>query len=135
MKKTLLLILMSVGATVAQATDYDYPYLMLQTADGSQQALSVESLQLTFANGQLVAVNESGTQTFVLTDLSKMFFSATATAGLSKTTASESEEVEVTTVAGISLGRFASASEARKALKHGLYVFKSKSKIQKVIVK
>ncbi len=57
------------------AQAYDYPYLVIENADGTATSLNVESLSLTVSGSQLVAKNASGSQTFTLTDLSKMFFS------------------------------------------------------------
>lgn len=89
MKKTILSAMLVAGLS---ANAYDYPYLAIQASDGTLTALSVESLELTVSGSQLIAVNESGTQAFSLSDLSKMFFSADGTAsGISETIGTPTE--------------------------------------------
>ncbi|MCR4604295.1 MAG: Ig-like domain-containing protein [Prevotella sp.] len=75
MKKLLLLTMVLAGTLGAMA--YDYPYLTFKSSDGTMKSVSVESLVMTFSNGQLVAASSSANDAFVLADLSKMYFSQT----------------------------------------------------------
>lgn len=68
---------MALGPSTLLADDYTYPYLIFTDAAGAQTTLSVASLEITFADGQLVATNGDGTTTLTLADLASMAFSAT----------------------------------------------------------
>lgn len=133
MKKFFATIVALIGTLAAQA--YDFPYLILQSADGNTQAVSVESLTITFADGQIVAVNDNGSQTFTLTDLNKMFFSNSGDATGISTMESVGESVEAFTLGGLSLGKFSSMVEAKSSLKTGVYVLRSKNKNVKIAIK
>jgi len=133
MKRLALATLITMGTLQAQA--YEYPYLVFQNAEGATTAMAIEQLTITISDGQLIVTNASGTQTFQLTDLSKMFFTQTADlTGISNTEA-ENEAVEVFTTGGLSLGKFQDINTAKTSLKPGLYIMKSKSKTTKIAVK
>ena len=74
MKKKVLFIVFALCGLLQSAWCDDYPYLTLQTADGNKHALSVKSLKMKFADGQLLANNIDGNHTFALSKLSKMYF-------------------------------------------------------------
>ena len=133
MKKLTLATLISLGTLQTQA--YDYPYLVFQNIEGSTTVMAVESLTITISDGKLIATNTDGTQTFTLTDLSKMFFTQAADlTGISSTETTD-EAVEVFTTGGMKLGKFQDVSTAKASLKPGLYILKSKSKTTKFLVK
>ena len=71
MKKILLLLTILVGTLTAQAGDYTY--LTFESTDGAKVSVDVSSLPVTINldNSTLTI----GNQTFVLADLSKMYFS------------------------------------------------------------
>ena len=69
MKKILLTLLFMVGAMTVQADEYTY--LTFETTDGAKASVSVSSLTLTISGTTLTA----GSQSFNLTNLSKMYFS------------------------------------------------------------
>lgn len=77
--KRILLFFMLVMAGALSSQAYDYPYLIFQTIDGNLQPMAVESLVLTVSDGELVMTNDTGTQRFALSQLSKMYFSETLT--------------------------------------------------------
>ncbi len=134
MKKLLLTLFLFAGTLAVSA--YDYPYLTFQTSSGTETSVSVESLKMTISDGALVVTNADGETQFTLSDLSKMYFSESPTS-VAVTAADDvqAEEVEVLSMAGISLGKYANATEARKAMKSGVYVLKSKSQTIKIAVK
>lgn len=68
---------MAIGLGSVQADDFDYPYLLFTSIDGTQTTLSVTELEMTFLEGKLVAVNGDGTTTLSLDDLASMQFSTT----------------------------------------------------------
>ena len=134
MKKLLFTTLITLGTLQAQA--YDYPYLVFQNTEGTTTVIAVESLSITISDGQLVATNADGTQSFALTDLSKMFFTQQADlTGISNAGTQEDEVVEVFTTGGIKLGKYLNINKAKSSLKPGLYILKSKQKSFKIVVK
>ena len=82
MKKIVIIMMALVGALTVQAEEY--AYLTFETTDGAKASVDVSSLTLTVSGNTLTA----GSQTFTLSNLSKMYFSNT-----SETTAIE----EITT--------------------------------------
>jgi hypothetical protein len=133
MKKFLTIMAALLVALGMQA--YDYPYLSFQTSEGTVQSVSVNELIITFSNGQLVLTNAEGTESFTLSDLSKMYFSqSNETAGIAGTD-TDNEEISVFTIGGLHMGTFQSVSEAKASMKPGIYVMKTKSKTLKTIVK
>ena len=134
MKKLLFTTLITLGTLQAQA--YDYPYLVFQNTEGTTTVIAVESLSITNSDGQHVATNADGTQSFALTDLSKMYFTQQADlTGISNAGTQEDEVVEVFTTGGIKLGKYLNINEAKSSLKPGLYILKSKQKSFKIVVK
>lgn len=133
--KTTMLALLCCAALTTKA--YDYPYLTIQNTDETEISVAAENLTLTFSNGNLLATNASGTQTFTLATLKKMYFSQTPTAvGSPKATEKQSEgEVEAYSLTGVRMGRFTSTDEAAKQLGHGIYVIKGKGINAKIVVK
>ena len=123
--------MVALGAMTAQA--YDYPYLTFQMTDGTVQSVAVDDLTIAFSDGQLVATNADGSQTFTLTELSKMYFSTTSTA-IEDVTASEAA-VEVYTVQGVSKGTFDSMQTAKASLGKGIYIIKCDGSTFKIAVK
>ncbi|MBR1682701.1 MAG: hypothetical protein IJ700_05035 [Bacteroidaceae bacterium] len=76
MKKYLLTMCAAMVALVIFAEDYTYPYLVFTGANGTQSAVAVDQLVITFSDGKLVATNATGTQTTLeLSDLAAMQFS------------------------------------------------------------
>ena len=71
MKKWLLAALIMAGTLPTQADNY--PYLTFETAEGAKASVAVESLSLTISGTTLTV----GSQTFTLSNLSKMYFSMT----------------------------------------------------------
>lgn len=69
MKKIVLLLMVVAGVLTAQAGDYTY--LTFETTDGAKASVAVENLTLTVSEGTVTA----GSQTFTLSNLSKMYFS------------------------------------------------------------
>ena len=123
MKKILLLLTMLVGAMTAQAEDYTY--LTFETTDGAKASVDVSSLTLTVSGNTLTA----GSQTFTLSNLSKMYFSNTSetTAIEEITTATLDEAADIYDLQGHKV--------TKEQMKRGVYIVKTKSKTYKMIVK
>lgn len=130
------LIFVFAGLVLALAAHaYDYPYLTFESADGTQTAVSVESLSIAIDGGNLVATNSEGTVTLTLASLSKMFFAKDNSTGISAVSADSTGDVEIFTLAGVSLGKFSDASQAKSQLAKGIYLFKSTNGTSKVAVR
>ncbi|MGI6223900.1 MAG: hypothetical protein ACOYJG_09835 [Prevotella sp.] len=110
----------------------DYAYLNIATSSGSETSLSVSNLEIVYSDGKLVATNDDGTQSFTLTDLTKMYFSTTT--GISSVNATEESPITVYSVSGALVGTFKNADEARQNLTPGVYLFKSQSKTVKTVI-
>ena len=124
MKKIVLLCMALVGALSVQAEDY--AYLTFETTDGAKASVAVSSLTLTISGSSLTA----GSQTFTLSNLSKMYFSTadeTAT-GISEITAATLDEAaEIYDLQGHKV--------AKDQMRRGVYIVKSNSRTYKMIVR
>ena len=69
MKKLMLFLSLMAGMFTAQAEDY--PYLTFETTDGAKVSMEASSLSITISGTTLMA----GSQSFTLSNLSKMYFS------------------------------------------------------------
>ena len=128
MKKTILTLLTVIAAATSQADDQDYPYLVFETTDGTAQTLSVTSLTIRIADGSLVATNGDGTQTFSLSDLSKMYFSAEGATAIKGVEAAVSlDDAEIYDLQGHQV--------TKDQMHKGVYIVKSKERTYKMIVK
>ena len=114
---------MMAGTLAAHADDY--PYLTFELTDGTKTSVDVTSLSLSISGTTLTA----GDQSFTLSNLSKMYFSA---------------DDQTTDIQHITITNWDKVSEiydlnGRKVTKdqiqRGVYIVKSKNKICKVVVK
>ena len=127
MKKFVLLLVALVGVLTIQAEDYTY--LTFETTDGAKTSVDVSSLPVTINldNSTLTI----GNQTFVLADLSKMYFSTQSeTTGISQI---ENGELETDNSADFYdlQGHKVSKDQLRK----GVYIVKTQSRTYKMVVK
>ena len=115
---------MAIGALTAHADSYTY--LTFETTDGAKISVLASSLTITISGTTLTA----GNQSFTLSNLSKMYFSAsdetTAIKAISTTEMNEASEVYDLS------GRRVSKDQMRSGQ---VYVIKSKDKNYKVAVK
>ena len=125
MKKIFLLSWMAlVGALTVQAEDY--AYLTFETTDGAKASVAVSSLTLTI-NGSVLTV---GSQTFTLSNLSKMYFSAsdeTATGIEEITSATLDDAAEIYDLQGHKV--------SKDQMRKGVYIVKSSNRTYKMIVR
>lgn len=134
MKKLVLLLLAICLVNCVRA--YDYPYLTFQTSDGSRMSLSATSLVMSVGEGNLIVTNSDLSQIFVLSNLTKMYFSTSAeTTGVNSVENEVGGEVEVFTLSGLSVGRFSGMKDAQMHLPRGIYVVKSSQGVHKIAVK
>ena len=126
MKCFILGILMMVGTLPTMAESY--PYLTFELTDGTKVSVSGSSLTLT-VNGTTL---KAGSQTFTISNLSKMYFSSTdETSGVTaidELTADDFDGKEIYDLNGHKLD-----SDAQ--LPCGVYIVKSKNKTCKIVVR
>lgn len=125
MKKIVLLFLAMMGLSVAHA-DNSYTYLTFETTDGARISVPATQLKMTIRGNTL----STGTQTFTLANLSKMYFTATdeTTTGISAATAATIDEA--TEVYDLNGRRIDNSN-----LPKGVYIVKTKDRTYKMTVK
>lgn len=80
MKKSILSVVIALfGLLSLQASNYTK--LTFQQIDGTKQSVDLQSLVITFSDGQLLATNANGDQSFALRNLAKMYFSTSSIIG------------------------------------------------------
>jgi len=124
MKRIVFIMMALIGALTMQADD-TYPYLTFETTDGTKASVPTSSLTLTISGTALVV----GSQTFTLTNLSKMYFSNTdETAGIEEiTNATLDEATEIYDLQGHKI--------SKEQMRKGAYIVKTKSRTYKILVK
>lgn len=122
MKKTILSLLVAMGALTAQADSY--AYLTFETTDGAKVSVSASSLTLTISGTTLTA----GSQSFTLSNLSKMYFSTTdETTGIQSLTDNADEAAVIYDLKGNKI--------EKSQMKKGAYIVKTKQGTHKIIVR
>ncbi|MCR5578251.1 MAG: hypothetical protein K6F74_03410 [Prevotella sp.] len=126
MKKILLLLTILVGTLTAQAGDYTY--LTFESTDGAKVSVDVSSLPVTINldNSTLTI----GNQTFVLADLSKMYFSTSdeTTTGIKEiTSATLDEATDIYDLQGHKV--------TKEQMKKGVYIVKTNNRTYKMVVR
>lgn len=133
MKKVLTIIALML-LVVAKGFADDYGYLTVQKQDGTEQSFVATGLKLTFSGGKMIAEQNGSSTTLTLSELSKMFFSKTATSIDRATSAAEDAELNVYTIDGVSKGKVANALDVQ-IMGRGVYIIKQGNKTAKVVVK
>ena len=124
MKKILMLLTMLVGTVTAQAEDYTY--LTFETTDGAKASVSVASDVTLTISGTTLTV---GSQSFTLTNLSKMYFSNTdETTGIEEiTSATLDEATDIYDLQGHKV--------SKDQMRRGVYIVKTNSRTYKMVVR
>ena len=115
---------MFVMASLAVSAD-SYTYLTFELTDGTKTSVSVSSLSITISGTTLTA----GTETFTLSNLSKMYFSTSnETTGIKSISAAElNEATEVYDLNGHKV--------QKDQMQKGVYIVRSNSGTHKLVVK
>lgn len=113
----------------------DYPYLVFTNTAGTTTVMNVSSLTMTVSGSSLQVTNSDGTETFALTDLNNMQFSADGSTTAIEHVLEADRPVEIFSVTGVQLGSFGSLREAVRGLSAGAYVVKQGVSTQTVVVK
>lgn len=126
MKKIALLILTLVGTMLIHAEE-KYSYLTFEMTDGKKVSVNTESLKLSVNGTTLTA----GTQSFTLTNLSKMYFSTS-----DESNTSDIEEVSSATLDdAIEIYDLQGHQVTKAQMRKGVYIVKTKEKTCKIVVK
>ena len=125
MKRFVLLLFVATAALGVWAED-GYAYLTFETTDGTRVSVDVSGLTLSISGNTLVA----GERSFVLTNLSRMYFSAadeTVTGIVSTEAVDVTDAGEVFDLQGHRV--------ARTDMLKGVYIVKSGEKSYKLVVR
>ena len=124
MKKIILFMTMMVGVLTAHADSYTY--LTFETTDGAKASVSVSDLTLSISGTTLTA----GTQSFSLSNLSKMYFSTSdeTTTGIEEITrATLDEATDIYDLQGHKV--------TKDQMRRGVYIVKTKNRTSKIVMK
>lgn len=124
MKKYLLLAILAVISIGVHA---EYNRLLFRTVSGEEQSVGVTDLNITYANGEMIATSGKELVKLPLTSLKSMEFVYTESGAVGFVSSDSDGEVAVFSVNGICLGNFDSKSDALNTLPAGIYVLKSKN--------
>ena len=124
MKKIVLFVMALVGALSVQADTY--AYLTFETTDGAKASVPVTSLTLTFSGNTLTA----GSQTFNVTNLSRMYFSNT-----DETTGIEEVEVNSLMEDATDIYDLQGHKVTKEQMRKGVYLVKTANRTYKIMVK
>ena len=124
MKKIVIIMMALVGALTVQAEEY--AYLTFETTDGAKASVSVASDVTLTISGTTLTV---GSQSFTLTNLSKMYFSNTdETTGIEEiTSATLDEATDIYDLQGHKV--------SKDQMRRGVYIVKTNSRTYKMVVK
>jgi hypothetical protein len=113
------------GTLTVQAADY--PYLTLELTDGSKASVSVTSDVILAFSGTTLTV---GSESFTLTNLSKMYFSAQdeTVTGISTLQDTDSDEI-------VAIYDLQCHQVSKDQMHHGIYLIKTNKGTSKVCIK
>lgn len=149
-RETLLAVAL-MASTAAGAANYGY--LTFRQSDGTLQSLTALGLQMKFQDGNLVATQGTETLTLDAASLAAMFFSESATTGISSlqgtrssveattggiaVTAAAGSRVLVSSVGGVLMANLTASSSGTTEvqLPKGVYVVNVNGTTTKIIVK
>ncbi|MBO7103186.1 MAG: hypothetical protein J6W02_05835 [Bacteroidaceae bacterium] len=106
----------------------DYDYLAFQKTDNSIVAFASRDIQISFSDTSTSVKTADGeTYSFTTADLEKMYFNATdnSTNAINSLLFDGTEEIELFTTSGVSVGKYSSIESASNSLPRGIYIAKS----------
>lgn len=124
MKKYLLFAILAASAFSMRA---EFNKLVFHTLTGGEQSVGLNGLNITFANGQLLATADGESVAIDLTEMESMEFAYVDPSGIAD--AAIEGAFTAYSAEGISFGKFESKQAAAQALPSGLYIVKSESGI------
>lgn len=134
MKKICLLLAISFASLVCNAEDFKS--MKFVTNSGSESLISLENLEMSFSDGNLVVKNNSVTTTFALSNLKSMEFSSNIASGVAEISTENNESLVIYTLQGACLGKYVMEELNNSSLAKGVYVgVKQSGETIKVLVK
>lgn len=126
--RKLLLFLGLLWGMVSALADTEYPYLTFQTSDGTKVSVSVSELTISISGTTLTA----GSQSFTLTNISKMYFSTSDESSTDIQTVrisdlTDDDEVEIFDLQGKQV--------PKNGIRQGVYIVRTREGISKIAVK
>lgn len=125
MKKYLLSVL---TVATAIAVNAEYKRLVFSSSDGTEQSIGLTNLNITFADGEMVATSEGEMVKMPLASMQSMEFSNEVVSNIPSISMAE-ERVTVYDTLGRRVGSYESSAAASAALPSGVYVFKTENGI------
>lgn len=122
MKKFLLSAIL---AAISIGMHAEYNKLVFTTHNGEKLAIGVKGLEISYLDGEMIAIAGNELIIIPLTALESMEFSDSN--AVDSVASVDNSEVTAYSVNGISLGTFKSRSDALKGLPAGIYILKSKN--------
>ena len=118
-----MILMFAIGTLSVQAADYTY--LTFETTDGAKVSVAVSGLSISISGTTLTA----GSQSFTLTNLSKMYFSGSdeTTAIETVTTAELNDATDIYDLNGHRV--------QKDQMRRGVYIIKTQSGTHKIAVK
>lgn len=131
MRRQALIAMMTAGLAAAQAADYQY--LTIEQTDGTTVTLTAEGLNITYADGNMKAVNGQESATLPLTTLKRMYFTneKTATAIATPTATADDWNDAGTEIYDLGGRRLPQGTKPAR----GLYIFKKGNTTTKKLVR
>lgn len=117
-------LLMGVFCIAAMAAMAESPAVVFTTTDGAKHSVSIQGLDITFANGNMIVKNNETTLTLPLAEMATMEFDGIATVIAEKSIAIDST-VSVSSLDGKFAGKFDNMREVAASLPAGIYVVKT----------
>ncbi|MBR6031094.1 MAG: hypothetical protein IKP36_03940 [Bacteroidaceae bacterium] len=135
MKKFVLLLMALIGTLKVQADSFSY--LTFETTDGEKASIAVDESQDLSISGTTLTV---GSQSFTLTNLSKMYFTetdetATGIESIQKSNFSQNEIEDDAEVYDLKGNKIVNGKLSNGKLTHGVYIIKTTDKTYKLIIK
>lgn len=131
--KFLKFLLLGVGLWIfSDMSALEFPWLSFKMNDATEITVAADNLVMQYADGNLTLSSETVNQIIPVADVISMKFVDKWT-GIDNINDAFCQPTVYYTLAGIEVGEFPSASEARRALPSGTYIVKSPSGALKII--
>lgn len=131
MRKLIILIILAVGVISAYAAEYDW--LTFTLDDNTEVSVATDGLQLVYSDGKLRVFSSTVDETFALSSLSSMRFTAQPT-GISQIETDDAHSpLLLYSIQGQFLGSFSSMNQIRAGVSSGVYIIQQGSATHKVI--
>lgn len=126
MKRFLLILMMVITANAVNA---EFNRLVFHTLDGEEQSIGLNDLNISFENGELLAISEDESLRISLNSLNSMEFANEIPTGIGSNMVADklNGEIAVYTPDGSIYGIYNSISSAFSELPAGVYIFKSEN--------